>query len=308
MISVIIAHRNDKQRLFDTVRSIRMTEDQECEIIVVDDCSDLAQVPIEIEGVNQIKYFNNQVGPGQCRDAGARAASGNLLVFTDSHMRWPAGWDLLMMDGIGEYDLVCAKCRMPGGQVWKGAGFVHVAVEMVTAEGKAPWQRVNLAHIEPYTECPFEDEPEIPCVVGAFYVIHRGYFHTLDGFNGLYNYGGDEQLLSWKVHLSGGRVRCNQALTVDHLDEGRQADDIDSYIGNKMLVERMLFDQRWPEFCDACPDWMKPIAEKYSYAYRMTAGCFRHRIVYPDEISKQFGLQTLDEALDLLSQIREVKV
>jgi GT2 family glycosyltransferase len=83
-ISVVIPARNDFENLRKCIDYIQSSLKKPMEILVVDDAS----VPALEDGFSDrdvsIIRFNNQCGPACARNAGAKAAKGDVILFLDS--------------------------------------------------------------------------------------------------------------------------------------------------------------------------------------------------------------------------------
>ena len=88
-ISIIIPVYNGAKFLPDTLRSIQNQDYKDYELLVVDDGStdETAQIA-ESAGAKVIKLSQNS-GPATARNEGARAAQGEILLFTDSDVLLP---------------------------------------------------------------------------------------------------------------------------------------------------------------------------------------------------------------------------
>ena len=90
--TVIVPAYNARDTIGACIESLLGQTHRPDEVIVVDDCSrdDTAQVALKY-GVKVIKLDKNS-GPGVARNAGAAAAAGEILAFTDSDCVAPPGW------------------------------------------------------------------------------------------------------------------------------------------------------------------------------------------------------------------------
>lgn len=91
-VTVIVPAYNARDTIGACIESLLGQTRRPDEVIVVDDCSrdDTAQVASKY-GVKVIKLEKNS-GPGVARNAGAAAATGEILAFTDSDCVAPADW------------------------------------------------------------------------------------------------------------------------------------------------------------------------------------------------------------------------
>lgn len=107
MFSVIVPTYNAAKTLFELLVSLSSQTYRDFEIIVVDDCStdDTAAIVSAFE-CNYIRLLKNS-GPGCCRNRGAEAAKGDLLIFTDSDCKAAPDW-LEKINGHFENNDICA--------------------------------------------------------------------------------------------------------------------------------------------------------------------------------------------------------
>lgn len=87
MISIVIAIYNRKDELFELLNSLAFQTDKDFEVVVVDDGSRIALLPVVelFQDRLNIQFFRKEnSGPGLTRNYGARRAKGEWLVFVDS--------------------------------------------------------------------------------------------------------------------------------------------------------------------------------------------------------------------------------
>ena len=90
--SVIIPARNAASSIGRCLDSVFALDPPALEVIVVDDASDDETGAIaEVRGARVVRCERN-LGPGLARNKGARAASGELLAFTDADCEVPGDW------------------------------------------------------------------------------------------------------------------------------------------------------------------------------------------------------------------------
>lgn len=229
-LSIVIACHNDNKECLETVKSIYATAtkamfDFEIEIIVVDDCSTRpvsADIPT-IERFTSVVHYRNarRIGCGPSRYVGACLASGDWLLFTDSHMRFTPGWyeAWRQHSGMCVTSLYCGSCLV----------LDHETMDPLTPKARyygATW-RFYAKDKDPHKEvfeCVWRKEDnesgqtcdEIPACMGAIYFCNREYFLKLNALKHLSSWGCDEQELSLKYWLSGGSVRIIRQVQVGH--------------------------------------------------------------------------------------------
>ncbi len=109
-LSLIFPTLQDHQEIDATIRSIRATSGDKCEIIVVDDCS---TPPVQLEDKNVILIRNSvRVGAGGSKHIGAVASTGDYIFLGDCHLRFEPGWyEKVMARIVGRETTVhCGSC------------------------------------------------------------------------------------------------------------------------------------------------------------------------------------------------------
>jgi len=102
LVSVIIPVYNDS-RLFSTLDTLKKQSYFNCQIIVVDDCSDKVDIKSicgQFFGINYIKSDTN-IGSYACRNIGIQAAKGEILAFTDGDCILDKDW---IQEGINKLE------------------------------------------------------------------------------------------------------------------------------------------------------------------------------------------------------------
>jgi glycosyltransferase involved in cell wall biosynthesis len=94
-----------------------------------------------------------------------------------------------------------------------------------------------------YTDFEFR---EIPCVLGASYACNKSYWRHLNGIKGLLAYGFDEQLISLKVWMEGGKCLLINDVIFGHIFrlgiKVPYSTKTHDYYYNKLLISELLID------------------------------------------------------------------
>lgn len=203
-ISVVIPTYNEGPDLLATVGLACASEPEAHEIIVVDDCSDIA-VADRLSSFPQVQVHRNsrRLGSGLSKRHGVTLATGDVAVVLDAHMRMPMEWLATIADACERYPsaLMCSVSR--GFEAWGafiGAGASLGRGGDSFALGRT-WQsyQPNMRGIV----------DTIPCIFGACYIIPKVVWDGVgDGWNpNLYGWGFEEQDLSIRAWLDGFEVR-----------------------------------------------------------------------------------------------------
>lgn len=219
-LSIIIATINDHQHLKNTVSSIQATSPGKyVEIIVVDDCSSQP-----VEPIDDVTIIHNpkRAGCGPSRHIGALVAQSEWLLFCDSHMHFMPGWfDAAYKAATGsEWTVYCGATPAfdkdhpdPNHprHTYHGA-----MLTLCGPDRNVPnfTQVLEGTWLSPNEWGKWGDE--IPCVMGASYLVSRDWFFNLNALKHLKTWGGDEVSLSLRSWLFGGKVKILQDMKIAH--------------------------------------------------------------------------------------------
>jgi GT2 family glycosyltransferase len=203
--SVVVVAHNEGDELAATVASLLATTPKGTEIIVVDDQSDdgspdaLPRAP----GVT-VHRTNERSGITRSRNLGAAHATGDVLVFSDGHVRTEPGWleplaEDLSVPGVGAVAPVISNMRGDGAP---GYGFTWRSPTLTTA----------------WITRPAEAPRAAPMLCGCFLAVRRDAFERLGGFDpGLTLWGMEDAELCLSVWRLGLECRVVPASRVRHL-------------------------------------------------------------------------------------------
>ncbi len=243
LLTVIIPVLNDQAELTETLRSIRATSPAaHIEIIVVDDASDTPAVVAP--EFNATLYRNEtRIGCAPSRHIGAGKAQAPHLLFIDSHMRFTPKWwtnlrkhitakpdaawcckSLGLSDFVDGVDAKGNKIKVPNMDVSNPKGGIYTGATL-NFDGPDP----NKDGDQPLHRQVFEGNwlrkelkngEEVPCFMGACYVVPTKLFFKVGGLFGLRKWGSDEPFLSMKIWLSGGEILMAADVEIGHKYRG----------------------------------------------------------------------------------------
>lgn len=243
LLTVIIPVLNDQAELTETLRSIRATSPvAQIEIIVVDDASTEPAV-VAPEFNAQLFRNENRIGCAPSRHIGAGKASAAHLLFIDSHMRFTPKWwtnlrkhitakpeaawcckSLGLSDFVDAIDERGNKIKVPNMDVSQPKGGTYTGATL-NFDGPDP----NKTGDQPLYRQVFEGNwlrqvletgDEVPCLMGACYVVPTKLFFKIGGLFGLRKWGSDEPFLSMKIWLSGGEILMAADVEIGHKYRG----------------------------------------------------------------------------------------
>lgn len=212
-LTVIIPFLNEKEEVRNTVKNLRENSDYNFEIILINDCStdeyDYKKVAEDF-GAKYIEH-STRMGVAASRDEGVNVCDTEFFLFLDAHMRvYQRDWVEILVRELNN-DRKCLFC----------ASTLSLDINGVQNTNNIGYGSYFDFHDlnAPFITDNKSDERiiDIPCVMGASYACNKTYWLYLDGLNGLKSYGLDEQLISIKVWLDGGRCRLLKDIKFGHI-------------------------------------------------------------------------------------------
>jgi glycosyltransferase involved in cell wall biosynthesis len=248
-ISVIVPFLNEGDEVRHTAGSVRETAGGEVDLVLVNDGSDDGYDYRSVAREHRAILVSNpgRRGVAASRDAGVSVARTEHVLLLDAHMRFfTRGWhrEMLHASEASPRTLFCTQCvsitgageRVPGSPTGKGA---FIAFDLESGDFAALLEPVWIRDLS----ASRGSMPEVPCVLGAAYLIRRDLYRWLGGLDGLKEYGSDEVYLSLKMWLAGGRCRLLRDLEVGHVFRERSpfVTAWPERVFNKMLICMTLF-------------------------------------------------------------------
>jgi glycosyltransferase involved in cell wall biosynthesis len=221
-LTIIIPFLNEGKEVENTVVSIKETAVSDPAILLINDGSDDGFDYESVAGRYNCRYIKNEKRQGSApsRDIGVAACETPYFLFLDGHMRlYEKGWDERLVKLLTENprSLLCGQTK---------AMIIDDARNVVTKEDKRkPYG--GYIDMEPggalklqwnyFDTAPNDELAEISCVFGAAYACSKTYWEHLLGMKGLLCYGLEEQLISIKVWLEGGKCLLVKNFITGHL-------------------------------------------------------------------------------------------
>jgi glycosyltransferase involved in cell wall biosynthesis len=273
-LTVIIPFLNEGIEVYNTVKNLRENADEKFDIVLLNDASsdgfDYKQIAIDF----QAQYIEHaeRKGVAASRDEGIDRCKTECFLLLDAHMRvYQKDWVSIIVEAIQKDSraLFCCKTIMLdktgviGDSAITGCGAYFnmndLSITWITGNGSQPDLLID-----------------IPCVLGASYACNKTYWQYLKGLHGLQKYGLDEQLISLKVWMEGGRCRLISNVAFGHIfrqtkQVAREIDD-KSFIYNKLYIVELLF------------------------------GTIQQSIDVVRGIRKRYGIERVDNAVQLLAE------
>ncbi len=250
-ITIITCFLNEGEEVYNTLSDLQRHVDlSECDILVINDGSDDG---IDYEAVLRqfpfARYVKNETrqGVAACRDMGVALCRTPYFLLLDCHMRFIGQtWLSEIIAALKRSDdaLLCCQTRFlskKDGQLQIGhspvcGARINFDAPLLGCSWRAPSEADKAAG----------DLVPIPCVLGAGYAASKAYWQRLKGLEGLKNYGMDEQYISMKVWLSGGRCLLLRHTPIAHIyryNDKPYANKPTEFLYNVMLIIETLFPE-----------------------------------------------------------------
>ncbi|MBQ4837046.1 glycosyltransferase [Pseudoalteromonas luteoviolacea] len=214
-LSIIIPFLNEGINVEKTLTSIFSTVKGDVEVVLINDASDDDFAYESVAKQYHCEYVRNsfRVGVAACRDLGVKLASNEAVMFLDAHMQFfQTGWDKLVLERVlhEPNTIFCAR------SVYMNLNWEVVSNAPQGCGAFIPFENVQDFLATKWLINPTDDH-SIPCIFGAAYCFNKSFYEQLGGLSGLLQWGGDEQFLSAKAFMFGGRCALLPELSVGHV-------------------------------------------------------------------------------------------
>jgi glycosyltransferase involved in cell wall biosynthesis len=218
-LTVIIPFLNEGVEIENTLHNIRETVGNTVDVLLINDCStdeyDYKKVALRYA----VQYYKNEErkGVAASRDWGISKITTPYFLLLDGHMRFfQNNWVHEILDAVknDERAIYCCRCKdlalntqnqTNGGY----AAYIHL-FEI---------EKRNILTLVWLKDYDFPDKRsivDVPCILGASYVANKEYWQYLNGLTGLRYYGCDEQYISLKAWMEGGKCRLIKTVEIGH--------------------------------------------------------------------------------------------
>lgn len=196
-VSVIIPAYNASKTIAKTIEACLCQSCLPFEVIVVDDgsCDDTAQIVQKFKSVNYV--FQDNAGPAAARNRGAKAAQGEILLFTDSDCVPHSDWIEKIVVGFQQ---------------------VNVAAVMGSYGIANPRSLLSTVIQAEIMFRHYQIMPNYPKAFGSYNVgIRKEVFNAVGGFDFFYpRASGEDNDLSYKIVEKGNVIFFARDAVVDH--------------------------------------------------------------------------------------------
>jgi len=218
-LTIIIPFLNEGVEVLRTVESIRETATESPAILLINDASEDDYDYRAVAEKYNCTYIlhENRMGVANSRQEGVEKCKTEHFLLLDGHMRfYDKGWDKLLLEHLQNNPraLICCQNRTlykkDDGEIYEKESYRRgYGAYIDFSNFRAKWNYVDPA--------PFSNIAEIACVYGAAYACNKTYWNRLHGLNGLQTYGSDEQFISMKVWMEGGKCLLTKDVTAGHI-------------------------------------------------------------------------------------------
>lgn len=252
-LTLIIPFLNEGEEVENTVRSFREFGGDRMEIMVINDCSyDSYPYMERLTAIPGVTYILNRerLGVAASRDKGVSLCRTPYFLLLDAHMRaYDDLWTTEIPRLLHENDrrILCCQNKpleknQSGNVTEDNDTPIHYGARLVIT------RRPPVPGIDWFDE---EREPDkkietIPAVLGAGYATSRTYWQKIGGLKGLRQYGCDEQLISLKTWLEGGKCVLLKHVKLGHIYRKTMPYSVNWSVPifNNLLITETLFPLR----------------------------------------------------------------
>lgn len=218
-VSLIIVHYDGLDQLRRCLDSVLESDGREAEVLVVDNASRdscTEQIGPAYPQVRFVKSTENRGSAGGW-NFGARAATGDLLVFLNDDVVVPPAWLRPLQSNLSDPGLGCA-CGL--ALFLDDPGTVNSAGGVLDFLGFAQ----NRAIGDPYEGRSWKDDPRPFYAVGTVFATRRDVWERSGGFDDRMFMYGDDMDWSWRIRLLGYAVSLDERVVVHHKWRGSGLD------------------------------------------------------------------------------------
>jgi glycosyltransferase involved in cell wall biosynthesis len=152
-LSVVIPCFNEVGTIGQVVEAVKASPIQDCEIIIVDDCStdgtrELLRSKLESQ-VDQVIYHKNNKGKGAAIRTGFAAVSGDIVIVQDADLEYdPQEYPLLIEPILNDKADVVFGSRFQGGRPHRVVYYWHMVGNKILTTLSNMLTNINLTDME----------------------------------------------------------------------------------------------------------------------------------------------------------------
>ncbi len=214
-LTVIITFLNEGEEVRNTVSNLIESSDYPFDIILINDASTDDYDYSKIAKDFKVSYVVNKsrLGVAESRNKGVSLCKTKYFLLLDAHMRvYQRDWVKIIIDILNK-ESKCIICGSTLNLNEKG----EVKNQTVGYGAYFNFKTLKLEWVSDDNYTPTDKIEEIPCILGASYACSKYYWEYLRGLEGLKSYGLDEQFISIKVWLDGGKCFSVNSIKFGHI-------------------------------------------------------------------------------------------
>lgn len=198
MISIIIPNYNGSKTIVRCLEAVYASTYKKFEVIVVDDCSTDNSIEIIRNFDCKLVELSENKGPSYARNAGAKLAKGDILLFTDSDVCLPE-------DTLKKID-----------DTFSMEKDISAVVGMLDKLCK--FENIVSQHFNLRLHFNFINMPQyIPILCSSICAVKREAFFSVNGFDTKFRTAGvEDDELGYRLTEQGYKIRLNKAIQVNH--------------------------------------------------------------------------------------------
>lgn len=238
-LTVIIPFKNEGDEVYKTISSLELKAKKTFSVIVINDGSDDGYDYESLLQNFKMKYIvhKESVGPAASRQEGAEKSNSAYLLLMDAHMRAETeGWDEIIKNAIDSYPRGIFCCLTDKLIVNEGNEDISLDATGYGVSLDLESLKYNWLNYDNNIKKNYID---IPCVMGASYCCSRSYWEKIHGLIGLKSYGLEEQFISIKTLLEGGK--CCAIGNVKFAHKFRTSQTVPFKIDDVLLIYNHLY-------------------------------------------------------------------
>ena len=311
-LTIILPFLNEGSEVEKTLDSIIEHTKEDVEIILINDSSNDGYDYMTVSKKYGAKYIVNKErhGVARCREIGIASSETKYFLLLDAHMRvYDNRWYSILMKALKKETttLFCLQSKV----LLNICGIIKES-ESVPAYGAFIEMTPNVEQflsVSWNTKTVLGNETkvsnqivEIPCVLGAGYACNKKYWNSIHGLKGLRNYGLDEQFISLKVWLSGGKCKLLNNIVFGHVYRSIAPYNINGVdiLYNKLFLSKVLLP---PDYGVAYEKYLrKNHAKEYKECCRLLV-IDEELILQERDYFDQMRVRSLDEFLKINNKV-----
>lgn len=248
-LTLIIPFLNEGEEVENTIKSFQGFGGNHMNIIAINDCSyDSYPYMERLSAISGVTYVLNRkrLGVAASRDKGVNLCKTPYFLLLDAHMRayddkWLTEIPRLLQED--DHRILCCQTRALSydnyGNIVTQDYRPHFGAKLTFTPN------CLIPGIEWITEERQKDSDYeiVPAVLGAGYGASKYYWNHIGGLRGLQQYGCDEQMLSLKTWLEGGKCVLLKKIVLGHIYRERMPYSCSSNVSilNSLIISESLF-------------------------------------------------------------------